>query len=40
MPPLFGLIVRHVTAALFPWYLLVILAVMVLSHELLVRHTR
>ena len=40
MPPLFGLIVRHVTAALFPWYLLVILAVMVLSHELLVCHTR
>ena len=37
MPPLFGLIVRYVTPELFPWYLLVILIVMVLSHEMLVR---
>ena len=37
MPPLFGLIVRYVTAALYPWYLLALLAVMVLSHEMLVR---
>lgn len=38
MPPLFGLIVRYATAALFPWYLLILLAVMVLSHEMLVRN--
>lgn len=37
MPPLFGLIAEHITAALFPWYLLAILAVMVVSHEMLVR---
>lgn len=37
MPPIFGLIVRHVTPALFPWYLLIILAVMVYCHEMLVR---
>lgn len=40
MPPVFGLIVRHITPALFPWYLLVILAVMVFSHEALVRAKR
>lgn len=37
MPPLFGLIVRYVTPALLPWYILIILAVMVCSHEKLVR---
>lgn len=40
MPPLFGLIVRYATAALFPWYLLALLAVMVLSHEMLVRKVK
>lgn len=37
MPPLFGLIAQYITAALLPWYLLIILAVMVFSHEWLVR---
>lgn len=37
MPPLFGLIVRYITPALLPWYILIILAVMVCSHEMLVR---
>lgn len=37
MPPLFGLIANHISAALFPFYLLVILIVMVITHEMLVR---
>ena len=37
LPPLFGLITNHITPALFPVYLLVILAVMVIFHERLVR---
>ncbi len=40
MPPLFGLIARHITPGLLPWYLLVLLAAMVLSHETLVRRAR
>ena len=40
MPPLFGLIANHITPALFPVYLLVILAVMVLSHEQLLKKSR
>ena len=37
MPPLFGLIANHISTALFPFYLLVILIVMVITHEMLVR---
>ena len=33
MPPLFGLIANHLTAALFPVYLTAILAIMILAHE-------
>lgn len=38
MPPLFGLIAQHISTALFPWYLLLVLALMVFSHESLVRN--
>ncbi len=37
MPPVFGLITRYVTPALFPWYLLVFLAAMVLAHRALLK---
>ncbi|MBT1172118.1 MFS transporter [Bifidobacterium sp. MA2] len=37
MPPLFGLIAQYVTIDLFPWYLLVFLALMVWMHESLRR---
>ena len=37
MPPLFGLIANHITAALYPAYLLALLAVMVRMHETLCR---
>ena len=39
MPPLFGLIANHISTALLPGYLLVILAVMVVMHEALLRKT-
>ena len=39
MPPVFGIIAQHITTALFPWYLLAILVLMVISHELLLRKT-
>ena len=39
MPPLFGLVARHVTSALLPAYLLALLAVMALAHERLTRQT-
>ena len=39
MPPLFGLIANNVTPALFPVYLLCLLALMVLMHEQLTRRT-
>lgn len=39
MPPLFGLIANHITVSLFPVYMLVILAVMVLMHERLLVKT-
>ncbi len=38
MPPLFGLIANHITPALFPYYLLAVLAFMILLHESLLRH--
>lgn len=39
MPPLFGLIANHISTALLPGYLLVILAVMAATHEALLRKT-
>lgn len=40
MPPLFGLIADHISVALFPLYLLVILALMICMHEVLLRQTK
>ena len=37
MPPLFGLIADHISAALLPVYLLILLAMMALMHETLLR---
>lgn len=37
MPPLFGLIANHITASLFPVYLLALWALMVLAYETLLR---
>lgn len=37
MPPIFGLIANHITVALLPVYLLVILVLMAMMHEQLVR---
>ena len=37
MPPVFGLIANHITPALFPAYLLALLAVMTAAHETLLR---
>ena len=39
MPPVFGLIANNISVALFPVYLVVILMIMILMHELLVRKT-
>ncbi len=39
MPPLFGLLANNITPALFPFYLLVLLVLMVFMHEQLVRKT-
>jgi fucose permease len=35
MPPLFGLIANHITIALFPIYMGIILVTMIITHELL-----
>lgn len=40
MPPLFGLLAERVSVSLFPFYLLVMLLVMALSHERLLRAAR
>ena len=40
MPPLFGLIANHISIGLFPIFLLVALAMMVLMHERLVRRAK
>lgn len=37
MPPLFGLIANHITVALLPVYLLTVLVLMIVMHELLTR---
>jgi fucose permease len=39
MPPLFGLIAKHINIVLLPVYLLIILLLMVMMHELLVKKT-
>ena len=39
MPPVFGLIANHLTVALLPVYLLIILVLMVIMHELLCKKT-
>ena len=39
MPPVFGLIANNISVALFPVYLVVILLIMIVMHELLVRKT-
>ena len=35
MPPLFGIIANHITVALLPVYLLIVLILMVVMHEML-----
>ena len=37
MPPLFGLIANHITVSIFPFYLMVILTLMILMHEMLLK---
>ena len=39
MPPLFGLIANHISVGLFPVFLLLILILMVIMHELLTKKT-
>ena len=39
MPPIFGLIASHISVGLFPLYLLLILIIMFIMHELLTRKT-
>ncbi len=39
MPPLFGLIANHISIALFPLYMMIILIIMVIMHELLAKKT-
>ncbi len=39
MPPLFGIIANHIDVALFPWYLLILLLLMILMHEQVCRKT-
>ena len=40
MPPVFGLLANHISAALLPVYLLILLALMLTMHEGVVRKTR
>ena len=40
MPPVFGLLANHISAALLPVYLLILLALMLAMHEGVVRKTR
>ena len=37
MPPFFGLIANHITIALFPVFIAVILVLMVTMHEMMMR---
>ena len=38
-PPLYGLMANHISQAVLPYYLLVLLALMVVMHELTVKKT-
>ena len=40
MPPVFGLLANHISASLLPWYLLVIMVLMVIMHTGVIRKTR
>ena len=40
LPPLFGVIANHITAALFPFYLLIILGVMIFAYERMLSKVR
>ena len=40
MPPVFGLIANHITVALMPPYILLILALMIVMHEILIKRTK
>ena len=40
MPPLFGLIANHISASLFPLYILFFLVLMVIMHEILIKETK
>lgn len=40
MPPVFGLFANYIGAYLFPWYLLLVLALMILMHEKLLHKTK
>ncbi len=40
MPPLFGLLANHISAALLPWYLLAFLALMFAGYQTVVRRCR
>lgn len=40
MPPLFGVVANHITAALFPFYLLIILGVMIFAYERMLSKVR
>lgn len=39
MPPLFGLIANHISITLFPVYLMMLLILMIVMHELLTKKT-
>lgn len=40
MPPIFGLLANHISVALYPFYLLVLLVLMILMHEQLQKRVR
>ena len=39
MPPLFGLIANHISITLFPVYMMALLVLMAVMHELLTKKT-
>ena len=40
MPPVFGLLANHISASLLPWYLLVIMLLMVIMYTNVIKKTR
>ena len=40
MPPLFGIIARNINISLYPMYLLCLLLLMIINHELLILKTK